>query len=316
MFYWVLKTVVLGPILKLLFRPWVEGEENIPESGAAIFASNHLSFSDSIFLPLVVPRRMTFLAKADYFTGSGIKGRLTAAFFRGVGQLPVDRSGGGAGEAALRSGLRVLRRDELLGIYPEGTRSPDGRLYRGRTGVARMALEAGVPVLPVAMIGTDKAQPTGKKIPKLMRIGVKIGKPLDFSRYEGMEDDRFVLRSITDELMYELMLLSGQEYVDMYATSMKDRILAAAKTKARELQEAALPGAAAKELEEALDAGDGERPASATADGPGDDEVESGPDAGDAGDAEDPTAEIQPAQHRGSRDSHDEPDQSGRRAAS
>jgi len=256
-FYWVLKTVVLGPILKLLFRPWVEGEENIPDEGAAIFASNHLSFSDSIFLPLAVPRRMTFLAKSDYFTGRGLKGRLTAAFFKGVGQLPVDRSGGRAGEAALRSGLRVLRRGELLGIYPEGTRSPDGRLYRGRTGVARMALEGGVQVLPVAMIGTDKAQPTGKKIPKLMRIGIKIGKPLDFSRYEGMEDDRFVLRSITDEIMYELMLLSGQEYVDMYATSMKDRIVAAAKTKARELQEAALPGTAAKELEEALDAAEG-----------------------------------------------------------
>jgi len=257
-FYWVLKTVVLGPILKLLFRPWVEGEENIPDDGAAIFASNHLSFSDSIFLPLVVPRRMTFLAKSDYFTGRGLKGRATAAFFRGVGQLPVDRSGGRAGEAALRSGLKVLRRGELLGIYPEGTRSPDGRLYRGRTGVARMALEGKVKVLPVAMIGTDKAQPTGTKIPKLIRIGVKIGKPLDFSRYEGMEDDRFVLRSITDEIMYELMLLSDQEYVDMYATSMKDRILAAAKTKARELQEAALPGTAAKELEEALDAQDDE----------------------------------------------------------
>jgi 1-acyl-sn-glycerol-3-phosphate acyltransferase len=222
LFYWVLKTVVLGPILKLLFRPWVEGEENIPDEGAAIFASNHLSFSDSIFLPLVVPRRMTFLAKSDYFNGKGAKGRLTAAFFKGVGQLPVDRSGGRAGEAALRSGLRVLRRGELLGIYPEGTRSPDGRLYRGRTGVARMALEAGVPVLPVAMIGTDKAQAPGKKIPKLMRIGVKIGKPLDFSRYDGMQDDRFVLRSITDEIMYELMLLSGQEYVDMYATKAKE----------------------------------------------------------------------------------------------
>jgi 1-acyl-sn-glycerol-3-phosphate acyltransferase len=156
-FYWVLKTVVLGPLLKLLFRPWVEGEEHIPDEGAAIFASNHLSFSDSIFLPLMVPRRMTFLAKSDYFTGRGIKGKATAAFFKGVGQVPVDRSGGKAGEAALNSGLRILRRGELLGIYPEGTRSPDGRLYRGRTGVARMALEAGVPVLPVAMIGTDKA---------------------------------------------------------------------------------------------------------------------------------------------------------------
>ncbi len=254
MFYWVLKTVVLGPLLKLLFRPWVEGEEHIPDEGAAIFASNHLSFSDSIFLPLMLPRRMTFLAKSDYFTGRGIKGRATAMFFRGVGQLPVDRSGGKAGEAALNSGLRVLRRGELLGIYPEGTRSPDGRLYRGRTGVARMALEAGVPVLPVAMIGTDKAQPTGKKLPKIMRIGIRIGRPLSFARYEGMEDDRFVLRSITDEIMYELMLLSDQEYVDEYATSMKSRLLTAARNKARELQEATKPGSAAKELEEALDA--------------------------------------------------------------
>jgi len=222
-FYWVLKTVVLGPLLKLLFRPWVEGEEHIPDEGAAIFASNHLSFSDSIFLPLMVPRRMTFLAKSDYFTGRGIKGKATAMFFKGVGQVPVDRSGGKAGEAALNSGLRILRRGELLGIYPEGTRSPDGRLYRGRTGVARMALEAGVPVLPVAMIGTDKAQPTGKKLPRIMRIGIRIGRPLSFARYEGMEDDRFVLRSITDEIMYELMLLSGQEYVDEYAADVKKK---------------------------------------------------------------------------------------------
>ena len=257
MFYWVLKTVVLGPLLKLLFRPWVQGEEHIPDEGAAIFASNHLSFSDSIFLPLMVPRRMTFLAKSDYFTGRGLKGKATAAFFKGVGQLPIDRSGGKAGEAALNSGLRVLRRGELLGIYPEGTRSPDGRLYRGRTGVARMALEAGVPVLPVAMIGTDKAQPTGKKLPRIMRIGIRIGRPLSFARYEGMEEDRFVLRSITDEIMYELMLLSGQEYVDEYATSMKDRLVRAAKARAREIQEAARPGSAAKELEDALDAAEG-----------------------------------------------------------
>lgn len=257
MFYWFLKTIVLGPVLKLLFRPWVEGEEHIPDEGPAIFASNHLSFSDSVFLPIVVPRRVTFLAKSDYFTGRGVKGRLTAAFFRAIGQVPVDRSGGKASTAALSSGLRVLRRGELLGIYPEGTRSPDGRLYRGRTGVARMALEGKVPVIPVAMIGTDKAQPTGKKLPHIMRIGVRIGRPLDFSRYEGMEEDRFVLRSITDEIMYELMLLSGQEYVDMYATSMKDRILAAARAKARELQEAAKPGSAAPELEEALDAAEG-----------------------------------------------------------
>jgi 1-acyl-sn-glycerol-3-phosphate acyltransferase len=239
LFYWVLKTLILGPILRLLFRPWVEGEENIPTEGAAIFASNHLSFSDSIFLPLVVSRRVTFLAKSDYFTGRGVKGRATAAFFKSAGQLSVDRSGGRAGQAAVNSGMKVLRRGELLGIYPEGTRSPDGRLYRGRSGVARMALQAGCPVLPVAMIGTDKAQPSGKRVPKIMRIGVRIGKPLDFSRYEGMEDDRFVLRSVTDEVMYELMLLSRQEYVDMYATSMKDRLLAAARAKAKELQQEA-----------------------------------------------------------------------------
>lgn len=258
MFYWVLKTVILGPVLKMLFRPWVEGEEHIPETGAAIFASNHLSFSDSIFLPLVVPRRMTFLAKADYFTGGGLKGRLTAAFFKGVGQVPVDRSGGKASEAALNSGLKILKRGELLGLYPEGTRSPDGRLYKGKTGVARMALEAGVPVIPVAMIDTDKAQPTGKVIPKVMRVGVRVGKPLDFSRYKGMEDDRFVLRSITDEVMYALMELSGQEYVDMYAGSMKDRLTRAKRILQREQAEAAKPGRAVDELERELegDAGD------------------------------------------------------------
>ncbi len=250
--YWLIK-FILGPILKAIFRPWVHGEEHVPEEGAAIFASNHLSFSDSIFLPLMVSRRITFLAKADYFTGEGIKGRLTAAFFKGVGQLPVDRSGGKASDAALRSGLKVLNRGDLLGLYPEGTRSPDGRLYKGKTGVARMALEAGVPVLPVAMIDTDKAQPTGQVIPKIMRVGVKIGQPLDFSRYEGLENDRFVLRSITDEIMYAIMELSGQEYVDMYATSMKDRLLRITRARSREVARAAEPGRAVSELEAALD---------------------------------------------------------------
>jgi len=226
-FYWVLKMIIVGPLLRLLFRPWVKGVEHVPETGGAILASNHLSFSDSFFLPLVVPRRVTFLAKSDYFTGTGIKGRLTAGFFRGVGQLPVDRSGGRASEAALRTGLRVLRNGDLLGIYPEGTRSPDGRLYRGKTGVARMALEGRVPVLPVAMIDTEKIQPPGKVVPRIGRVGIVIGKPLDFSRYDGLEEDRFVLRSITDEIMYELMLLSGQEYVDVYASTMKERLSAA-----------------------------------------------------------------------------------------
>lgn len=229
MLYWFLKTILVGPVVKVIFRPWTEGEENIPERGGAIFASNHLSFSDSIFLPLVVPRRMTFPAKMEYFTGTGVKGWLTKTFFKGVGQIPIDRSGGEASMAALNSGLRVLRRGELFGIYPEGTRSPDGKLYKGKTGVARMALEAGVPVIPVAMIDTDKAQPTGQVVPNLQRVGIRFGKPLDFSRYEGMQDDRYVLRSITDEIMYELMKLSGQEYVDVYAASVKDQITAKAK---------------------------------------------------------------------------------------
>jgi len=231
LFYWLLKTVVLGPVLRLLFRPWVTGLEHVPAHGGAILASNHLSFSDSIFLPLVLDRRVTFLAKSDYFTGRGAKGRATALFFRLADQLPVDRTGGRASEAALRTGLRVLRRRQLLGIYPEGTRSPDGRLYRGKTGVARMALEGGVPVLPVAMVDTAKAQPIGRKIPKIVQVGVRIGAPLDFSRYEGMEDDRFVLRAITDESMYELMQLSGQEYVDVYAADMKERMAAAKRGK-------------------------------------------------------------------------------------
>ena len=256
MLYWFLKSVVLGPLLKVLFRPRVEGLEHIPADGAAILASNHLSFSDSVFLPLVMERRLTFLAKSDYFTGSGVKGWLTARIMGGLGQLPIDRSGGKASEAALKTGLSVLDRGELLGLYPEGTRSPDSRLYRGRTGVARMALTAGVPVIPVAMIDTDKAQPTGQLIPNIRRIGVKIGKPLDFSRYEGMEGDRFVLRSITDEIMYELMQLSDQEYVDMYATSMKEKLLTKAKRRARELQEAARPGRAVPELEDILEQGD------------------------------------------------------------
>jgi 1-acyl-sn-glycerol-3-phosphate acyltransferase len=222
-FYRLMKAVV-GPILRIVFRPWVEGMEHVPEQGPAILASNHLSFSDSFFLPVVVPRRITFIAKSDYFTGRGVKGRLTAAFFRGVGQLPVDRSGGGAGDAALEAGLKVLRRGELFGIYPEGTRSPDGRLYRGKVGVARMALASGAPVLPIAMIDTEKIQPPGKIVPKVMRVGIRIGAPLDFSRYEGMEDDRYILRSVTDEIMYALMELSGQEYVDVYAADAKKRL--------------------------------------------------------------------------------------------
>ena len=223
MLYWLLKRVLVGPFLHLFFWPWVEGLENVPEEGPAILVSNHLSFSDSIFLPLVVPRRVTFMAKSEYFTGRGIKGRLTASIFRGAGQVPVDRSGGRASHAALSTGMKALERGELLGIYPEGTRSPDGKLYRGRTGVARLALESGVPVVPVAMIDTEKIMPVGAKFPKVGRVGVVFGEPLDFSRFAGMEGDRFVLRSITDEIMYELSRISGQEYVDVYASSIKGR---------------------------------------------------------------------------------------------
>jgi 1-acyl-sn-glycerol-3-phosphate acyltransferase len=223
-FYWFLKHVLVGPWLRVLFRPWVEGGENIPDKGAAILASNHLSFSDSFFLPLVESRPITFLAKSDYFTGKGLKGFFTKAFFAGVGQVPVDRSGGRASEAAIRTGERILNGGRLLGIYPEGTRSPNGTLYRGKTGVARMAMEAKVPVIPVAMINTYEIQPPHTIRPRLMRVGIRVGRPLDFSRYEGLENDRFVLRSATDEIMYEMMSLSGQEYVDMYATRAKELI--------------------------------------------------------------------------------------------
>jgi 1-acyl-sn-glycerol-3-phosphate acyltransferase len=224
MLYWFLKHIVVGPWLRVLFRPWVEGLDNVPDKGAAILASNHLSFSDSFFLPLVVPRPITFLAKSDYFTGKGIKGFFTKMFFAGVGQVPVDRSGGRASEAALRTGLRILGEGSLLGIYPEGTRSPNGTLYRGKTGLARMAMEAKVPIIPAAMINTYEIQPPGQVRPSIRRVGIRLGRPLDFSRYEGLENDRFVLRSVTDEVMYELMSLSGQEYVDMYATRAKELI--------------------------------------------------------------------------------------------
>ncbi|TDD66725.1 1-acyl-sn-glycerol-3-phosphate acyltransferase [Jiangella aurantiaca] len=221
MFYWLMKSVFLGPILRLIYRPWAEGVEHVPAKGGAILAGNHLTVVDSFFMPLVLDRKVSFLAKSDYFTQRGVKGWLKRVFFGGTGNVPVDRSGGRASEAALRTAVQILETGDLLGIYPEGTRSPDGRLYRGKTGVARMALEARVPVVPVAMIGTAEMQPAGRIIPKLMRPGIRFGAPLDFSRYYGMETDRHVLRSVTDEIMYALMELSGQEYVDVYAASVK-----------------------------------------------------------------------------------------------
>jgi 1-acyl-sn-glycerol-3-phosphate acyltransferase len=226
MFYWVVKAI-LWPFLRLVFRPWAEGADNVPRTGAAILASNHLSFSDHFFAPLPLPRKVVFLAKSEYFTGPGLKGLFSKAFFSGVGQIPVDRAGGAASERALATGLRALANGYLLGIYPEGTRTPDGRLFRGKTGVARLALEARVPVIPCAMIGGFEFQPPGTIAPRLrIRPGVRFGKPLDFSRYYGLESDRIVLRAVTDEIIYEIMKLSGQEYVDEYAQRHKARVQA------------------------------------------------------------------------------------------
>jgi 1-acyl-sn-glycerol-3-phosphate acyltransferase len=219
--YWLLKWIFIGPLLKAVFRPEANGAENVPAEGPAILACNHLSYTDWLFMPLVIPRRVTFVAKAEYFEGRGLKGWMQRSFFGGTGQVPIDRSGGRASEGALRTGLRILGKGDLFGIFPEGTRSHDGRLYRGRTGIARLALEAKVPVIPIAVLRTDEVAPPGKIFGKLVRPVIRFGEPLDFSRYEGMESDRYILRAITDEIMYEIMRLSGQEYVDIYATRAK-----------------------------------------------------------------------------------------------
>ncbi|SCK43362.1 1-acyl-sn-glycerol-3-phosphate acyltransferase [Streptomyces sp. WMMB 322] len=215
---------MLGPLLRALLRPQVEGAERIPGSGPVILAGNHLTFIDSMVLPLVTERQVFFIGKDEYVKGRSLKGRLMAWFFTGVGMIPVDRDGGRGGVAALMTGRRILEEGRVFGIYPEGTRSPDGRLYRGRTGIARLALMTGAPVVPFAMIGTDAFQPGGKGVPRPApgrRIDVRFGEPLDFTRYEGMDRDRYVLRAVTDEVMSEVMRLSGQEYVDVYATKAK-----------------------------------------------------------------------------------------------
>ncbi|MEP6981974.1 MAG: lysophospholipid acyltransferase family protein [Nakamurella sp.] len=221
MFYAVMKYVLIGPVLRLFFPTRISGTAHIPETGGAILVSNHLAVADSFFLPLHIKRRVTFLAKSEYFTEKGFKGWLKKQFFLGMGQVPVDRSGTNAAQDALDTGIRLLKKGVLLGIYPEGTRSPDGRLYKGKTGVARMALESGVVVIPVAMFNTNKINPIGSKMWRPSRVRIEIGRPLDFSRYEGMAGDRFVERSMTDEIMYRLMELSGQEYVDVYAAKVK-----------------------------------------------------------------------------------------------
>ena len=239
MLYWLLKFVLLGPLLRLWCRPTIEGREHIPEHGGALLASNHLAVADSFFLPLLVQRRITFMAKREYFTQAGLVGWLKREFFYGIGQVPVDRGSGSAARAALDTGIRLLRERHLVGIYPEGTRSPDGRLFKGKTGVARMALEAEVPVIPIVMIGTDKVNPIGSRIWRPHKVRIKIGEPLTFDRYFGMANDRFIQRSMTDEIMYALMELSGAEYVDMYAAKAKEDAAAQA---ARSRPLASVPG--------------------------------------------------------------------------
>lgn len=220
-FYWSAKTFAVAPATRLLFRPWVKGLGNVPAEGAAILASNHLSVSDSVFMPAMLKRQVHFLAKKDYFTGAGPKGWITRKFFEATNQLPMDRSGGEASLRSLDAGLEALREGRLLGIYPEGTRSPDGRLHRGKIGVAKLALASGAPVVPIAMIGTDQAQPIGRTLPRIRRIGMIFGEPLDFSdRAEGVTDAR-VLRAVTDEIMEAIRRLSGQEYMDAYAADVK-----------------------------------------------------------------------------------------------
>jgi len=205
----------------ILFRPKVKGLRNVPGNGPVIIASNHLSFSDSIFMPLVVPRKVTFLAKSEYFTSPGPKGLLKKLTFIALGQVPVDRSGGRRSEAALITGLKILGEGKCLGIYPEGTRSPDGRLYKGRTGIARLAIESGAPIIPVAMFNTEKIQPTGTVVPKVMRVEMIFGEPMYF---EGDSTDLLYLREVTDKIMATIQALSGQEYVDTYATKAKKNL--------------------------------------------------------------------------------------------
>ncbi|MGB5149831.1 MAG: lysophospholipid acyltransferase family protein [Mycobacterium sp.] len=223
MFLWFYKHILMGPLLSLLGRPKVQGLEYLPDSGAVILASNHLAVADSFYLTLAVKRRITFLAKAEYFTGTGLKGKLTKFFYSSTGQVPIDRTDADSARAALTAAQRILGEGKLLGMYPEGTRSPDGRLYKGKTGLARVALESGVPVIPVAMIGTDVVNPPGSKMWHFGRVEVRFGKPMDFGRFEGLAGNRFIERAVIDEVMYELMQLSGQEYVDLYAADLKEK---------------------------------------------------------------------------------------------
>ncbi len=221
MAYRLLKSFLI-PLLMLLFRPKVTGLRNVPTNGAVIIASNHLSFSDSIFMPLVVPRNVTFLAKSEYFTSPGLAGFIKKLTFIALGQVPIDRAGGKRSEAALLTGLRLLKEGRCIGIYPEGTRSPDGRLYKGRTGIARLAIESGAPIIPVAMFNTAEIQPTGQVVPKVRRVEMVFGEPIYL---DGDSTDQVLLRTLTNQLMEKIAQLSKQEYVShTYASDAKDAI--------------------------------------------------------------------------------------------
>ncbi|WP_061006814.1 lysophospholipid acyltransferase family protein [Mycolicibacterium mucogenicum] len=215
MFFWFYKYILMGPLLRLLGRPKVTGLEYVPDQGPVLLASNHLAVVDSFYLPLVLRRRIFFLAKAEYFTGTGIKGKLIKFFYSSTGQVPIDRTNADSAADALTAAAKILDQGKLLGMYPEGTRSPDGKLYKGKTGLARIALE-------IAMINTDVVNPPGSKMWHFARVEVKFGKPMDFRRFEGLAGNRFIERAVIDEVMYELMRLSGQEYVDLYAADVKE----------------------------------------------------------------------------------------------
>jgi 1-acyl-sn-glycerol-3-phosphate acyltransferase len=219
--------LVAGPFLRLLARPSVIGAEHIPSSGAAILASNHLSVIDSVYLPLMIDRPVSFAAKSEYFTGTGLRDRVVGAYLRSIGQLPTDRAGGQAAMAMLDAALGLLTAGQLFGIYPEGTRSPDGRLYRGRTGVGFLALHSGAPVIPVAMVGTDRMLPPGRRIPRPGKIEIRIGEPLEFAEFRGQPAGARQRRAVTDEVVQAIQKLSGQEYVPVYASVRKEELAAA-----------------------------------------------------------------------------------------
>jgi 1-acyl-sn-glycerol-3-phosphate acyltransferase len=216
--------IIVEPLVKFVYRPRVEGLENIPATGGAILAANHLSFSDSFFIPIVVPRHVTFIAKAEYFDARGLRGMWNKYFYaRFAGAVRVDRSGSrNATTAALEGAVEVLERGDLFGIYPEGTRSPDGRLYRGRTGIAEIALRSGAPIIPIGIIGTDRVQPPGSKIPRLGRVTIRIGAPLDLAEAKSLGKPALVRRAITDEVIEQIQKLSGQEYRHVYASDVKE----------------------------------------------------------------------------------------------